>query len=321
MGFFSSITKPFKKAFDWVGDNVGDALGFVGDIAGGLMGMSSSSKATSANSAYNDANLALAQASLAFQQQYAKERLQWAKEDAQKAGFHPMVAAGLSPTSFSPVQASFTPAVAQDFDWVGKAGQNLSYAATKAKTNKQQAEMWNYTIGSAQQQLKSLQLDNTLKELEIASMAARLKQQVGGPAAPDLNGKNPISLIGGQDDSVKYVPDEVIASGPNSSVTAGTHPLWTHARTGDFVMPVLSGNLADAVTENKEKNVAAEVSYALSAWNGSLKPPINAFTAKEKKLLKSGEYSAYYYPFMGWRVEPTLSWNNFKKFVLGGFKK
>lgn len=199
MGFFSSITKPFKKAFDWVGDNVGDALGFVGDVAGGLMGMSSSNKATAANSAYNDANLALAQASLAFQQQYAKERLQWAKEDAQKAGFHPLVAAGLSPTSFSPVQASFTPAVAQDFDWVGKAGQNLSYAATKAKTNKQQAEMWNYTIGSAQQQLRSLELDNTLKELEIASMGARLKQQAGGPSAPDLNGGN--TLIGGQNDS------------------------------------------------------------------------------------------------------------------------
>lgn len=199
MGFFSSIAKPFKKAFDWVGDNVGDALGFFGDIAGGLMGMSSSNKATAANSAYNDANLALAQASLAFQQQYAKERLQWAKEDAEKAGFHPMVAAGLSPTSFSPVQASFTPAVAQDFDWVGKAGQNLSYAATKAKTNKQQAEMWNYTIASAQEQLKSYRLDNELKQLEINSMLARQSQMAGGPAAPDLNGGR--SLIGGQNDS------------------------------------------------------------------------------------------------------------------------
>lgn len=222
MGFFSSITKPFKKAFDWVGDNVGDALGFVGDVAGGLMGMSSSNKATAANSAYNDANLALAQASLAFQQQYTKERLQWAKEDAQKAGFHPMVAAGLSPTSFSPVQASFTPAVAQDFDWVGKAGQNLSYAATKAKTNKQQAEMWNYTIGSAQQQLKSLQLDNTLKELEIASMGARLKQQVGGPAAPDLNGGR--NLVGGQNDSPFYISPSEIKASSSTGTQAGIPP-------------------------------------------------------------------------------------------------
>lgn len=210
MGFFSSIGDfiggvaggigdAVGGVVDWVGDVGGDALGLVGDVAGGLMGMNSSNKATSTNSAYNNANLALAQASLDFQKQYARNRLQWAKEDAQKAGFHPMVAAGLAPTSFSPVQASFTPAEAQNFDWVGKAGQSLSYAASKAKTNKQQAEMWNYTLGSAQQQLRSLQLDNTLKELEIASMGARLKQQAGGPAAPDLNGGR--NLVGGQGDS------------------------------------------------------------------------------------------------------------------------
>lgn len=210
MGFFSSIGDfvsdvaggigdAVSGVVDWVGDAGGDVLGFAGDVAGGLMGMNSANNATSANAAYNSANLGLARTSLEFQKQYARNRLQWAKEDAQKAGFHPMVAAGLAPTSFSPVQASFTPVEAQNFDWVGKAGQSLSYAASKAKTNKQQSEMWNYTLGSAQQQLRSLQLDNTLKELEIASMGARLKQQAGGPAAPNVNGGH--TLLAGQNDS------------------------------------------------------------------------------------------------------------------------
>lgn len=323
MGFFSGILgNAFGSVASSIGgslldkvvggsDSGGGALGSVANIAGPLVGGILSNKS---QSEANDLNYQLAQAQLQFQQEYAKNRLQWQVEDAKKAGLHPMVAAGLSPTSFSPVSAGQS---GLNYDWVSQIGQNLDYAATKAKTTQQQAQAFAFAKASNELTLESLRLDNDIKRMEIMSMASRLSNS--GPSAPS-SGKSG-AVVEGQGDSVKIVPDEVIATGPNSSVTAGTHPLWTHARSGDFVMPVLSGNIADAVTENKEKNVSAEVSYALSAWNGSLKPPMNAFTAKEKNLLKSGEYSAYYYPFMGWRVEPTLSWKNFKKFVLGGFKK
>lgn len=315
MGIFGSILGGLGGALlaPFTG---GASIGIGAGIGNSIEDSRDAKKANAQKMGLYNNQLALAQQQFQFQQDYAKNRLQWQVEDAKKAGLHPMVAAGLSPTSFSPVS---TPSIPDMSSVASDLGQNLDYAVSKAKTQKQQLEALDFVRRSNELDLEGKHLDNELKQIEIMSMLARLTNS--GPAAPSLNGQDPLSLIGGQDDSVKIVPDEIIASGPNSSVTAGTHPLWTHARTGDFTMPVLSGNLADAVTENKEKNVAAEVSYALSAWNGSLKPPMNAFTRKEKELLGTGEYSAYYYPFMGWRVEPTLSWKNFRKFVLGGFRK
>lgn len=288
--------------------SVGGFLGGVGNILGGVLGASSSNKA-------NSTNKAIAQQQIQFQQDYAKNRLQWQVEDAKKAGLHPMVAAGLSPTSFSPVSANQQ---AVDYSWMGDLGQNLDYAATKAKTQKQQQQAQAFMQESNDLQLDSLRLDNDLKRMEIQAMQARLNN--AGPAAPTSN--DAPGLIGGQDGSIKIVPDEVIAPDiDNPSSTAGSHPLWTHARVGDFSLPVLSDKLADAVTENKEKNLGAELGYALSAWRGTIRRPDSGYTHEEREKLRSGNYSDYYYPFLGWRVEPTLSWSNFKRFVLGSFKK
>lgn len=168
-------------------------------LLGGMMASHSSNKATEATQDANNASQALVREQLDFQKEYTKNSIQWRVEDAKKAGLHPMVAAGLSPTSFSPV--SYTPTSYQpsDYSWVGDIGQNLNYAATKAKTSKQQGEMLDL-------QVQGLQLDNEYKRAQIDSLKADTlastiasDQALRSPAAPDLNGGS--NLIGGQNNS------------------------------------------------------------------------------------------------------------------------
>lgn len=170
-------------------DLIGPALQIGGNLIGGKMQNDS-------NEEINAHNLRLAQDQLEFQRQYAHNRLQWQVEDAKKAGLHPMVAAGLSPVSFSPVSANLTP---NNYDWVGNIGQSLNYAATKGKTRNQQAQMLDL-------QLQGLMLDNQYKQAQIDSLkvdtlAATIAadQAFRSPAAPDLNGGR--TLVGGQGDS------------------------------------------------------------------------------------------------------------------------
>lgn len=170
-------------------DLIGPALQVGGNLIGGKMENDS-------NEEINAHNLRLAQDQIEWQRQYAHNRLQWQVEDAQKAGLHPMVGAGLSPVSFSPVSANLTP---NNYDWVGNIGQSLNYAATKSKTRTQQGQMFDL-------QLQGLALDNEYKRaqidlLKVDALASAIAsdQALNSPAAPDLNSGR--TLIGGQGDS------------------------------------------------------------------------------------------------------------------------
>lgn len=190
MGFFSSIGN-FVKA------NVGGLLSAGGDVLGGILGSNS-------QQSINDANLAFSREQFEYQKAYARNRLQWQVEDAKKAGLHPMVAAGISPTSFSPVSVSQSPL---DTDWVGEAGQSLAYASAKAKDRKQQAEAFQFTKDLHQAQLDGVYLDNELKVMQILSQLSVLSQT--GPSAPSLSH---FGVIPGQDDSIVFQPSEVFRS-------------------------------------------------------------------------------------------------------------
>lgn len=283
-------------------------LGAVGSVVGGILGNNSQ------KDMFNQ-SMALSREQLEYQKQLHQNQIQWRVEDAKKAGVHPMAALGLSSMSFSPVSGPSGGGV--DYNWLGEAGQNIDRAIQQGKTREERAQAQALQDKLTDIQIRKGEADADLAETEAATARYRLQRELF-PSPPPA--EKSTGLIGGQGDAVKYVPDEVIRSGPSGSVTAGTHPLWTHARTGDFVLPVLSDKLADAVTENKEKNIGAEIAYALSAWNGTVQPPANAFNANELRLIREGTHKAYYYPLLGWRVEPKVSWENFKRFVLGGFR-
>lgn len=193
------------------------ALGAIGSVLGGVGSIIGGSKGASSAKSINAAQMQLAKEQFDFQKDYVKNRLQWQVEDAQKAGLHPMVAAGLSPASFSPVSASLSPI---DYDWVGEAGQSLAYAATKAKTNKQQEQAFQFQQQLGEEQLNGVRLDNELKVMQILGMVAQLNQT--GPAAPDLNGGK--NLIGGQNDSPFYISPSEIKASSSTGTQAGIPP-------------------------------------------------------------------------------------------------
>lgn len=209
MGFFSSIGKVFKSvAKPVIGGVIGGALGLPFGLAGagaaigaGLGSSASSQDAADAQSdwyksAYGD-QMAFAREQFDFNKQYIQNQLQWRVDDAKKAGLHPMAVLGLNGASFSPVSSPSIPSLPQSTYDPSELGQSVAYAATKAKTNRQQEQAFELAQMTGQEQLRGVQLDNELKQLEIMSLASRLTQT--GPAAPDLNGGR--NLLSGQNDS------------------------------------------------------------------------------------------------------------------------
>lgn len=93
---------------------------------------------------------------------------------------------------FSPVSgASYSGSSPTDYSWVGDLGQNLDYAATKGKTNTQQAQAFALAQKSGEVQIEGQELDNEFKRLQIMELVSRLTQT--GPAAPEVNSRSPLN--------------------------------------------------------------------------------------------------------------------------------
>lgn len=144
---------------------LGDILGAVGSVAGGLLGNSAAKKAAKQN----------------YQQQkeFAQNSLQWKAQDAEKAGISKVFAMG-APT------ASFTPSsVGGNFDFLGSAGQNIGRAISASQSPGQQQGA--VPRAAAAVQLEGLQLDNEFKRAQIASLNKNLTQAGQPPGVPSLN--------------------------------------------------------------------------------------------------------------------------------------
>lgn len=273
----------------------GGVVSGVGSLIGGAIGGITS---------HNNAN-----ANYAAQKEFAQNGIRWRVEDAKRAGIHPLYALGASTGSFSPVQG-----YGGDYgisDAFANFGQGINRAAqakmTREEREREQARQEMQDVFQLAE-LRQRQRESDAKIKMYESEAARnfaasnavLTQTGLPPRMPSGEG-----LISGQGDSVKYKPDEVIISGQEPSSTAGVHPLWNDMRTGEFVLPVIDSNYGDSVTEDPYKNAGAEIGYAFSAWNGSIRPPYEKFSPFQKELLKTGDYRAYYVPLVGWTVART----------------
>lgn len=193
MGLFSSLGGILGGAvgsiFPGVGTVIGAGLGSA--IGGGI----DDNRANKTAEGYYNKNMDFAQRQFQFQQDYIKNSAQWRVEDAKKAGLHPMAALGMSTPSFSPISAPSAPeyASSNSVDPM-EFGQNLNYAATKAKTAQQQQQMADLT-------LRGMELDNEYKQAQIDLMkvdalasSIASNQAVNSPPSPQVNLQEPTGL-------------------------------------------------------------------------------------------------------------------------------
>jgi len=157
---------------------IGAGLTAATQIAGGLLG--NSAKRKEADKQYER------------QKEFATQGIRWKVEDAKAAGIHPLYAMGASTHSFSPVQTG------TDYDFLGKAGQEVGRAIDSTRDN--EGKVTALQQGIAAQELRGKELDNKMKELELASQIA--KGSGKGPGLPGPGGaKSP--HWDGQGDAIK----------------------------------------------------------------------------------------------------------------------
>lgn len=138
---------------------LGSVASGLGSIAGGLMGN-------------DDNSMQLAQ----MQRHMYRRSVRWRVGDAKAAGIHPLIAMGVNPATL--------PAM----DTRGKSGPNyaaigqgVSRALNAANTAKENE--------LAQEQIKSIKLENNLKEIEVAEKALEFRNLNKNPA-PSFNEDN-----------------------------------------------------------------------------------------------------------------------------------
>lgn len=171
---------------------IGELIGAGTQILGGLLGNKAAKQSQRA---------AEAQAQKQYEQQkeFAQSGIQWKVQDAEKAGIHPLYALGANTVSYSP---SSVGGGGTDFDFIGKAGQNIGRAidATRSNPAKQDA----IASTAARIQLEGLELDNEIKRAQLASSIATTNPF--GRPNPGLPGSETRSEIDGQGNTDQHEP-------------------------------------------------------------------------------------------------------------------
>lgn len=256
------------------GDIIGSAIGAVGSLIGG--GMKN--------------NAAEAQAALQYQNQkeFAQNGIRWKVADAKAAGIHPLAALGAQTVSYNPVSIQASDGGVSEA--LGRMGQGISRAAEAKQIQEERAA--NEVIRGLQ--IEGLKLDNKRKQQDIDAEYTRQAYALADRIAATQQQPPPMPIV---NDSGK--------GGPPSS-KAGVQPFWEHFRNFDWLTPVPSGDLKDYVSENMLISLASQLAYAQSAWSGKVRPDDSALTGRERARIKAGLASPMYYPFLGWRVDPTV---------------
>lgn len=216
MSFFSSITKPFKKAWDAVEGAVSntwnavvDTTKDVVDLAAPLLGAGggdiiAGTMNNAASAETNALQAALTREQIAYQKELAKNQIQWRVEDAKKAGLHPLAGLGVSSASYSPVSTNLT---SPDYSFISDMGQNLNRAIMQGKTAKQRQQALDRETQLFDINLKKARAEADLAESTAMSARLQLKRDLS-PPSPKVNQNQDSQLPSGSDAfSIRHIRD------------------------------------------------------------------------------------------------------------------
>lgn len=206
---------------------LGDIIGAIGNVVGGLIGSNSSEKA--------------AQLNYQAQKEFAQQGVRWKVEDAKAAGIHPLYALGANTVSFSPSFVGDTGLASG----VAAAGQNVGRAVDAMRTPAEKADAYTKTVQALS--VQRMGLENEL----LASQIATVKQPGSPPGLPGSN-----YLIPGQGQAaaplkVTVNPLERVASSPTAAHAehgAVTDVGFLRTKTG--WMPVMSQDAKQRLEED-----------------------------------------------------------------------
>lgn len=150
---------------------IGSLISAGASLLGGLLGKSS------ADDSRKSAEMMAAQ-NIAQQREFAQQGIRWKVEDAKAAGIHPLYALGASTPSFSPVSANFTADTSMP-NALASAGQDIGRAVNATRSTNERADA--FATAANKLALEKGQLENEVLKLDVASRAARLRQQLNPP--------------------------------------------------------------------------------------------------------------------------------------------
>lgn len=148
---------------------IGEILGSIGNVVGGLLNRKSAKEA-------NEINRQNAENNIAMQKQFAQEGIRWKVADARAAGVHPLYALGAQTASFAPVSVGATADTSLG-NSIASAGQDLTRGINATRTVEERAAAQATTA----LQLEGLKLDNEIKKTQVASSLQRISQNQNPP--------------------------------------------------------------------------------------------------------------------------------------------
>lgn len=214
------------------------------------------------------------------QKEFAQNGIQWRVADATAAGLHPLAALQGGGTSFSP---SFNTGSGMDFGkmfddmaGMGKHGQNTDRA--------QRAVLSDYDREKQALHIRSLQLQNSLLESQLAQNWSHVMGQPSNPPAPGPSSAVPaqssgqtLALPGAvKPGVVKLEPSKSESARPgDAGVAAGRSPLFreqviSNKSSANLLTPE-AGELFEAYGEVLKPFMAAGA-HGLRWWDNELQP-------------------------------------------------
>lgn len=209
---------------------------FATAISGGLDYYNAKKNREAAQDA-NEANINLAREQMAAQKEYAQHGVRWRVDDAVAAGLHPLVGAGVQPSSYSPVSAHVMPEYDDRAGALSRMGQNISRAvmATASQDERMASRL----------RLENMELQNDLLRAQISS--------INNPNNPPMPVGGSANFVDGQGDSGVMVvkPSERTASAVGRPAQeAGWRPDVSYSRTDTGLVPVIPQGLSESMEDD-----------------------------------------------------------------------
>lgn len=202
---------------------IGEILGAVGSIAGGLLGRDAQEDALEQQAELQRENIAL-------QKQFAQEGIRWRVSDAQHAGIHPLYALGAAIPTYSPSSMAF-PTTDPLGGNLGQMGQDIGRAIEAMKTpeEKEKSKLDELAVERAE-------LENQLLRARIAKETQT--QQPGMPSTLPSAIPGQEHGLGRAGRGVTVKPAEVTATEPGRpSLEQGPVPGVRFERTATGFRP------------------------------------------------------------------------------------